>query len=195
VSSPFTTDERQRIDAAIDGLEQRTAADIALVVTRVSDRYSLYPVVWAGLAALAAAAATAMVRPAIPARAALLIQLSVLISLTLLFDWLPIRLRLVPKRVKRAHARQFAHLEFAAHAAHGGAQHILLFVSLGERYVEILADRETHAQAPEGAWDRIVGDFAATMKRGRLTDAILATIAACGSVLETDRPGPGQDAS
>ena len=187
MSSPFTQDERQRIDAAIDDVERGTAADIALVVTRVSDRYSLYPLVWAGLAALAAAAVAAMVRPAMPARALLLIQLSLLIALTLLFDWLPIRLSLVPKRIKHAHARQLAHLEFAAHTAHGGPRHILLFVSLGERYVEILADRETHALAPEGTWDRIVSDFAATMKSGRLADAILGALAACGSVLETQR--------
>ena len=194
MSSPFTQDQRQRIDAAIDELERRTAADIALVVTRVSDRYSLYPLVWAGLAALAVAAITAMVRPAMPARAVILIQLSVLIALTLLFDWLPIRLSLVPKRIKHAHARQLAHLEFAAHSAHGGPRHILLFVSLGERYVEILANRETHALAPEGTWARIVSDFAATMKSGRLADAIIAAIGACGSVLERQSAPIREDA-
>ena len=194
MSSPFTQDQRQRIDAAIDELERRTAADIALVVTRVSDRYSLYPLVWAGLAALAVAAITAMVRPAMPARAVILIQLSVLIALTLLFDWLPIRLSLVPKRIKHAHTRQLAHLEFAAHTADGGPRHILLFVSLGERYVEILADRATHALAPEGTWDRIVSDFAATMKSGGLTDAIIAVIGACGSVLERQSAPIREDA-
>ncbi len=193
MSSPLAPDERQRIDAAINDIERRTAADIALVVARVSDRYSLYPLVWSGLAALALAAVAAMVQPAMPSRNVILIQLSALIALTLLFDWLPIRLSLVPKRVKHAHAQQLAHLEFAAHAAQGAPQrsHILLFVSVGERYVQILADRETHALAPEGTWGRIVGDFTSTMKKGRLADAIVAAVGALGAVLVTRCPPAG----
>lgn len=196
MSSPLVPDERQRIDAAINDVERRTAADIALVVARVSDHYSLYPLVWSGLAALALAAVTAMARPAMPARNVILIQLSALIALTLLFGWLPIRLSLVPKRVKHEHARQLAHLEFAAHAAQGGPQRsrILLFVSMGEHYVEIRADRETHALAREGTWDRIVVDFAATVKKGRLADAIITAVEALGAVLEAPRALAGEDA-
>jgi putative membrane protein len=65
---------------------------------------------------------------------------------------------------------------------------ILLFVSLGERYVEIVADHETHALAPAGAWNKIVDEFLTTVKAGRVADGVLDAIAACGSILTTHHP-------
>jgi putative membrane protein len=65
---------------------------------------------------------------------------------------------------------------------------VLLFVSLGERYVEIIADHETHALAPAGTWNKIVDEFLATVKSGHVTDGVLATIAACGAILKTHHP-------
>ncbi len=52
MKSPFTPQEHQRIDAAIAAIKGDTAADLCVVVTRVSDRYPLYPIVWASIAAI-----------------------------------------------------------------------------------------------------------------------------------------------
>jgi len=189
VASRFTPAEYDRIDAAIAAVERSTAADLDLVVTRVSDRYSLYPLVWAALSALLIIGILAMLRPALNAPIAILIQLIILIALTVLFDWLPIRLMLVPKRIKRAHARQLARREFTAH--NGGDDHqrrILLFISLGERYVEIIADRATHALAPESVWSKIVADFLETVKLGRVADGVVTAIEACGALLARYHP-------
>jgi len=64
----------------------------------------------------------------------------------------------------------------------------LLFVSIGERYVEIIADHETHALVPDGTWDKIVIDFLTTVKSGRIADGVLDAIAACRAVLDTHHP-------
>jgi putative membrane protein len=190
VGNQFTNDERERIRDAIKTAESRTAAAFNLVVVGASDRYPLFPLVWAALGAVLAACFIAIVRPATAVRIALVIQLLVLIGLTLLFDRMPIRLWLVPDRIKRARAEHLAHREFAAHVEGGGTQRhrILLFVSLGERYVEIIADHETHALVPPGTWDKIVADFVAAVKAGRVADGILAAIQSCGAVLETHHP-------
>src|SRR5262249_53727205 len=112
-----------------------------------------------------------------------------LVLFALVFDWMPVRLRLVPKHLKHTRARQLAHREFAAHVIGGAHRNrVLLFVSLGERYVEIIADRGTHALVPEGTWERIVADFLAKVRAGAVADGILAAIAACGTVLETHHP-------
>ena len=160
------------------------------MVTRVSDRYSLYPVAWAAIGAILLGGLVSLLRPDIASRTMVAIQLWFLIVITLLLNWLPIRLWIVPERVKHAHARQLAHREFNAHAmANPTQQHrILLFVSLGERYVEIVADHETHALAPAGAWNKIVDEFLTTVKAGRVADGVLDAIAACGSILKTQHP-------
>ena len=185
---PFTREEHERIDTAIAEIERGTAADLCVVVTRASDRYSLYPVAWAGIAAILLGGIVSLIRPEIASRALILIQLSTLIVLTLIFEWLPLRLAIVPERVKHAHARQLAHREFNAHAGAGKRHVVLLFVSLGERYVEIVADHETHAMAPAGAWKKIVDEFLATVREGRVADGVRAAAAACGDILKTHHP-------
>ncbi len=85
------TEDYQRIDAAVTSVERRTAAEFAVVTTRVSDRYSLYPLVWAQFAALMVTGIAALVWPRLGIRAAVLIQVPVVIALWLLFHWLPVR--------------------------------------------------------------------------------------------------------
>jgi putative membrane protein len=190
VKKPFTSEEHERIDGAVAEIGRSTAANLCVVVTRVSDRYSLYPIAWAAIGALLLGALVSLVRPDIQSRAIIAIQLWFTILLTLLLNWLPLRLRIVPERVKHAHARQLAHREFNAHAmANPKQQHrILLFVSLGERYVEIVADHETHALAPAGTWNKVVDEFLARVKAGRVADGVLAAIAACAAILKEHHP-------
>ena len=190
VKSPFTPAEHERIDAALAAIERDTAADLRIIVTRVSDRYSLYPVTWAAVGAILLGALVSLLRPDIASRTVIELQLWFVIAMTLLLDWLPLRLRIVPERAKHDRARQLAHREFNAHViANPNQPHrILLFVSLGERYVEIIADHETHALAPDGAWNKIVDRFLATVKEGRIADGVLDAIAACGAILKTHHP-------
>jgi putative membrane protein len=186
----LSTDDQARIHAAKTAVEQRTAAEFAVVVTRASDRYPLYGFAWAALGALGITGISALAWPDLDVWDVLLIQVAALIVLALLLDWMPIRLWLVPRHIKHARARQLAHRELAAHIIAGGAHRnrVLLFVSLGERYVEVLADRGTHGLAPEGTWDAIVAEFLAKVKAGEVADGILAAIAACGAVLEKHHP-------
>jgi putative membrane protein len=195
VKATFTLEERNRIDGAIASLEHNTATDLGLVVTRVSDRYAFYPLIWAGFIALVVMASIALLRPELHDRFTIVIELTILLVLTLLFDWLPIRLALVPRRVKHAYARQLAHREFAAHGANGDRhrRRILLFVSLGECYVEAIADHATHAIVPGSIWDKIVADFATAIKDGRLAAGAVAAIESFEAALERPSREPSID--
>ena len=190
MKKPFTPAEHARIDAAIVELGRSTAADLRVIVTRASDRYSLYPVAWAAISAILVGGIFSLIRPDIASRTMITIQLCFMLVTMLVLDWLPLRLLIVPKRVKHARAWQLAHREFNAHAmAKPEQQHrILLFVSLGERYVEIVADHETHALASAGIWNKIVDEFLTTVKSGRVADGVLAAIAACGAILREHHP-------
>lgn len=190
MKNPLTPEVHKRIDAAMAALEHETAANLCIVVTRVSDRYSLYPITWAAIGAIFLGALISLFHPELASRTVIEFQLWSLIVLTLLLDWLPLRLSIVPKRVKHAHAWQLAHREFNAHTiANPNQPHrIVLFVSLGERYVEIVADHETHAMAPDGAWNKIVDRFLAKVKAGHIADGVLDAIVACGAILKEHHP-------
>ncbi len=77
-------------------------------MTRVSDRYSIYPVAWAAVVAVLSGGLVALIRPEIASRTLILIELPVLIALTLLLDWLPLRLasyRRVSSMLARGNSR------------------------------------------------------------------------------------------
>jgi len=182
-------EDQDKVHAALVEIEQNTSADLDVVITRVSDRYPLYPIVWASLGALLATSFLALMRPEFEVRAAMALQLAVLLVLTLVLSWLPIRLALVPELVKRNHARHLAQREFAAQiAANRHLNRILLFVSVGERHVEIIADRATHGLESEDTWAGIIADFVDAMKAGPLVKGVLVAVRRCGVILETHYP-------
>jgi len=195
VAKPFTFEERKRIDDAVHAIEERTGAALELVVNRVSDRYLVYPLVWAGSGALLATVFVALSWPKLDDRVAVFIELSILIVLMLVFDWLPIRMRLVPARVKHAHARQLAHRRFADHviADERHRSRVLLFVSLAEHQAEIIVDHGTHGLAQGSAWNAIVDDLVTAIRRGHIADGALAAVATCGSILgKHSEPPPNE---
>jgi putative membrane protein len=65
-----------------------------------------------------------------------------------------------------------------------GRTGILIFLSLFERRVVILADSGIHAAVPPSAWDEIAGRLAASLKRGERGAALVRAIQECGALLE-----------
>ncbi|MBU6507380.1 MAG: hypothetical protein KGQ82_07770, partial [Alphaproteobacteria bacterium] len=99
----------------------------------MSDRYRLYPVLLAAIVTLVAAGIAAAALPNLPFATGFLGEGAIFVVLSLAFEWLPLRLWLVPRRIKHARARQLAHLEFAARilAQKDHPHGMLFFVSLG----------------------------------------------------------------
>lgn len=186
----LSADERERLHAAIAEAESRTHARFVLSVVPASDRYLLFPLLWGALLALLAGGLLAVFWPALPLRYAFSIEAAIFVGLSLLLDWLPLRLLLVPPHIKRAHAHNLAHREFAARILANPEHHdgILFFVSLGERHVQVLGGRDLHTRVDEADWNRIVADFIAEVKAGRISDGVLAAIRSCGTILERHYP-------
>ncbi|MFI4986384.1 MAG: TPM domain-containing protein [Alphaproteobacteria bacterium] len=187
---PLTHEERERIRLAVADAERRTSAHFALVIVPASERYALFPVVWAALGALSATGVLALLRPTLTIGEGFLVNAALFIVLALVLDWWPVRLRIVPSAIKREHARQLAHREFATRIV-GSAEHrngVLFFVSLGERYVEVLADRAIHDRVAPDTWEELVTRFVAAVKADRLADGFIAAVEACAATLEKHYP-------
>jgi putative membrane protein len=60
---------------------------------------------------------------------------------------------------------------------------ILIFVSLLERRVRVLADAGIHAKVPEGTWDGVVTKVVSGMQSGRAADGIVEAVELCGALL------------
>jgi putative membrane protein len=61
---------------------------------------------------------------------------------------------------------------------------ILLFVSLFERRVVLLADSGIHQKVEEGAWETITSRLAQGIRRDQPGPALIEAIRACGELLE-----------
>jgi putative membrane protein len=185
VPSHLTHDETSRIHTAVTAAEARAQAHIAFVAVPISDRYALYPIVWGALTAFVAAGIASFVWHHLNFRDGFAAEAVLFCLVSLILEWPPLKLVIVPTHIKHARARAFAHREFASRILasperRGG---VLLFVSLGERYAELIADREAHTRVGQETWDRIFAGFTAQAQSSHVADAAVAAIEACGEAL------------
>ena len=181
----LSASDRQRIHAAAGAAEARCGVHISVAIVNASDRYALYPIVWGALLALIAGGIVALLLPHVAGGGVFAIEAAAFVVVSLLLDWWPLRVRSVPRHVRHARASQFAHREFAARilAEKRDAGGVLVFVSLGERYAEVLADRQAHAGRGNAVWEETVAAVVAAARSGQVADGIVSAIEGLGSAL------------
>ena len=186
----LTDNDRQRIRAAIEAAELKTRGEFVTVVARESDEYLYIPILWAALISLAIPGlAQLSLVPWLVAHT-YSIQVVAFVLIAVLFRLPVIKHRLIPKNVQRQRAHQIALEQFFLQNLHGTEERtgVLLFVSVGEHYVEIIADKGINDRVESGAWDAVVQVFVADVRRGRVADGFVEAIESCGRLLETHFP-------
>jgi putative membrane protein len=122
-----------------------------------------------------------------------LIQLAVFVIAGVLFTLTPLRLALVPRRVRHARAHRAALEQFVvrriAHTKNRSG--VLIFVSLAERYARIIADDGIAQKVANSEWQAAVDALVGHMRDGRLAEGFTAAIERCGSVLALHAPPDG----
>jgi putative membrane protein len=183
-----------RVSAAIRAVEQRTSGEVVAVVAAESDGYLWAPVLAAALAALAIAGPL-IVFTWMDVRLIYAWQVLTFAFLVLVLTRRPIRFWLVPRRVKheRAHARAVE--QFLAQNLHttSGRTGVLIFVSLAERYVEVLADAAVHAKVAPAEWQSIVDGMTARLARHEAAEGFIEAIERCGAILALHFPPTAAD--
>ncbi len=187
----FPAGGEERIADAIASAERKTSGEIVAVVAAESSTYLYAPFLWAALVALL------VPWPFIyftwkTVQWIYGLQLATFIGLLIVFLPRPIRFWLVPRSIKRARAHRRAVDQFIAQNLHttAGRTGILIFVSVAERYAEILADTGIEAKVPKGTWQGIVDDLTARISAGDATGGFVTAIEACGAHLARHFP-PG----
>jgi putative membrane protein len=186
----LTDDHRRRIEAAIREVEKRTSGEIVTVIARVSDGYWIFPLLYAAAAVLLVPIILWLAGASLTYMDVYSVQLAVFLAIAVPAIWLPIRMLLVPTVYKKHQAGRQAREQFYALRLHetAGATGILIFVSVAEHYVEILADRGIDAKVSEQTWQRVVADFTTEIRAGRTVDGYLAALGVCGSLLAQHFP-------
>jgi putative membrane protein len=188
----LTKADRDAVAAAICEAEKHTCGQIVCVLAHASSAYAHIPVLWASTLALVTP------WPLIyftqwSVQAIFLLQLIVFLLAGVVFSWMPLRIALVPRVVQRARAHRAALEQFVLRGISRTRNRsgVLIFVSLAEHYVRIIAD-EGIAQKVRGAeWQEAIDALAVHIRDGRLAAGFIAAIERCGIVLAEHAPPNG----
>ncbi|MEX3011853.1 TPM domain-containing protein [Hoeflea sp. TYP-13] len=195
----LSQDEHQRIAEAIRAVEARTSGEIHCAVCRRSDPYFLAAAFFLSSAALVLGLVFSWVLHWLwidiaPMELAAIQLAAWALGLLLLWRFPAMRIPMVPRRIcyRRAHAnalQQFFGRNIHVTEARTG---ILIFVSLAERYAEIVADSGISAKVAQKEWNDIVGALTTGASRHQLADALVEAVNRSGELLAAHFP-PGSD--
>jgi putative membrane protein len=182
--------DRQRIRAAIEAAERRTRGEFVTVIAREADEYRYIPLLWAALIALLIPVFVRLGGQPWLVANGYAIQIAGFILLALLFRLPAIKHRLIPNAVQQRRAHRIALEQFLLQNLTETEERtgVLLFVSIAEHYVEIIADKGINNRVDAGTWEALVRDFVACVREGRIAEGFVRTIEACGDLLEAHFP-------
>jgi len=192
----FTPEEQKNIQQAVVAAEQRTSGEIVPMVVAACRPYAeielgglIVGLVGGTLAALF------LHDPWGPIQAQISWPLTGGILGFLLCRIPAIKRRLISKkRIDEAvHLRSLA--AFTAHSLHYTKAHtgILIFASLFEHRVEVLADRGINEKVQPGTWDEVVQMLTSGLKSGTGGEAFCKAVERCGEILATHFPRAADD--
>ena len=191
--SLISHEDHRRVSAAITAAEARTSGEIVAVVTSESAGHLWFAFLAGAVVALLVPwpliyftwIAVQWIYPR---------QLIVFGLVTIALFHRPLRFALLPRDILNRVAHRRAVEQFLAQNMHTteGRTGVLIFVSVAERYAEIIADTGIHTRLPQSDWQAIVDRLTGEIGAGSPADAFIHAIEAVGAHLARHFP-PGSD--
>ena len=187
-------EEKQRITEAIAAVETRTSGELVTAIARVSDGYRFIPILFAAVLALLVLPVGYFGEIVLSLKNLMLSQMAVFMLSAILFQLPPVRRLLVPRSVQQQRARRLAYQTFheagVHHASHRAG--ILIFVSVEEHYVQIIADEGVASRVDQDTWDHAVESFIGNVRSGKVAEGFIECIEQCGDVLARHFPATAE---
>jgi putative membrane protein len=182
--------EKQQIAAAIAAAERKTRGELVTVITASSDEYRYIPFLWAALLSLLVPGILAIFDNPLSWNIAYLLQICTFLGAAAVINWTPLKIHLIPRTVKQLRARRLAQEQFFMQKLHLTRERtgVLLFVSVAEHYVEIIADQGINDVVADDAWQAIIAEFVQRIRNRQVAGGFLAAITACGELLASHFP-------
>ncbi len=191
----LTAAEKTALAARIREIESQTSGELVTVIVSQSDNYLYIPTLWAALLALAFPGLVSLLALPLQAEWIYIIQVGLFLALALMFRWPPLQRYVVPKTIQHQRASRYAHELFFIKGLHLTRQQtgIMIFVSVAEHYVEIIADRGISTKVDAAVWRDVVAEFVENVGDNEIAKGYLAAINRCGAVLQQHFPAQEDD--
>jgi putative membrane protein len=192
----FTPEEQDRIQRAVFAAEQKTAGEIVPMLVSFSAHYAEIEMAGMALGLITGTLIAPFVRgPWVWVEMQILWPLAGA-ALGYFLCRVPAIKRIFLSKDSIAEA---VHLRSLAAFTGQGLHHtraetgILIFVSLLEHRVVVLADRGIHTKVQQGTWDEVVQIVISGLKSGKPCDAFCKAIERCGEILAEHFPRSPDD--
>jgi putative membrane protein len=190
----LSQNEKDQIQASVMEAEKNTSGEIVLVIVRSSDTYP--EAQWRIAVGFSFLMALTLywVDPALDPLWYLLVQIpSLLFGYALSNLGNLRRISLSETKVKEEVHQRALQAFYSNHlSSTQNRTGILLFISLLEHRVEILADSGIHTCVKEGAWNDIIQSLLSQIQNGQLTRGICHAVQECGKILTESFPAQGK---
>lgn len=191
----MTPDDHARVAAAIRHAEQSTSGEIVCVLARTSDDY-FFPAAFIatmGILIISLVAAILIEEWWLTIRVPFFVaaQILAVLSALLVLNLFPaLRIRFVPHRLRHLRAHNNAVTQFLARNIHLTAERtgVLIFLSLEERYAEIIADGGIDLHVSQEDWNGVIEDLIGHASGGRVAEGFCAAIDKVGVFLAAHFP-------
>ena len=191
----FDADAARRIGDAVRDVESRSAAELVVEIRSRSGSYSHADARFAATLTFASLVALVFMPVIVPPIAVLLDAMAIYLLGIAITRWVPsLRRVFTSKRERltavRTHVAALFHDLGIANTSNESG--VLLYVSLLEQRMEVLADRGVTRAVEASDWNAALESIRAM--RPDNADAVIAAIRALGAVLERDVPAGAENA-
>ena len=182
--------DQKMIEDTVAQVEKITSGEVKVVVVDQSDAY---PASYLRCGILFALLSVFLPLPLTHAHSLLYFQ-TPLFFLGVIICFIPsIKSLFVSKHQSKEEVAQRALQAFFENRLHTTQERtgILIFVSVMERQVEILADTGIHEKVEKDTWDKIMMTLIGNIKKKNLTHGIMEAVSECGKILANHFPPNG----
>lgn len=201
--------DHDRITAAVAEAELLSSGEIVTILADRSDGYTDVALAWAAFVGFLALGALALAPQFYMGLYDLLIAdwghewtprmiLSLALgvvaikfgAMLLLQLWQPLKFFLIPApiRTRRVHDRAMRAYRIGAEKRTTGRTGILIYLSMREHRVEILADEAIASKVEPGVWADAINAMLAELRQGRTAEAMVAGVGKVGAILSLHVP-------
>lgn len=180
----------QKIQQAIVAMEQKTSSELVAVVTQKSGDYLYIALLITSLISLLVPFGVLLFAPNMEAKSIFEIQLLSFMLLLLLLQIPNVLHFLLPKSVLTKAAKLKAYETFSILGLQktSNYQSVMIFVSLYEHSIEIIADSAISAKIDNALWQSTIDAFVVNVKSGKFEEGYLQAISEIGVILTQHFP-------
>lgn len=181
---------KKKIEEMITKIESKSDAEIAVVIADRCDRYRYSIFLYAFLFTLVVPFFIKLSGMYFDQNEIFALMMATFLFVTVTLEYSNFKYKIIPKKVKIDRCENIAFKQFRKLGVNKTKNHkaILIFISIKERYIRILADKNVNDKASQDFWSEIVKDFAKYAKEQDIDIALLSIVKKCGEFLEKNFP-------